>query len=49
MTSDGVYSLIGAIEKDPATSDDKELSKALDELMLAFTNVSVAMSKYNWD
>ena len=48
-TSDGVHSLIGAIADDPATSGDKDLSAALDGLTVAFTNVAVALRKYNWD
>jgi hypothetical protein len=48
-TSDGVYSLIGAIADDPATSGDKDLSAALDGLTVAFANVAAALRKYNWD
>jgi len=48
-TSDGLYSLISAIQSTDATSTDPALLKALDGLQTAFGNVSKALEKYNWD
>jgi hypothetical protein len=48
-TSDGLYSLISAIQSTDATSTDPALLNALEELQTAFCNVSKALEKYNWD
>jgi hypothetical protein len=48
-TSDGLYSLISAIQSTDATSTDPALLKALGGLETAFGNVSKALEKYNWD
>lgn len=48
-TSDGLYSLISAIESTDATSTDPALLKALEGLKTAFGNVSKALEKYNLD
>lgn len=48
-TSDGLYSLISAINSTDATSTDPELLKALNGLETAFGNVYKALEKYNWD
>jgi hypothetical protein len=49
MTSDGLYSLITAIQSTDATSTDPMLLKAMEELQTAFGNVSKALKNYNWD
>ena len=48
-TSDGLYSLISAIQSTDATSTDPALLKALDGLETAFDGVAWALNKYNWD
>lgn len=48
-TAEGLHSLISATASDSATSGDKELSEALDGLMLAFSKFAAALLKYNWD
>ena len=48
-TSDGLYSLISAIQSTDATSTDPELSKALEGLQTAFGDVFKALDKYAWD
>lgn len=48
-TSDGLYSLISAIQSTDATRTDPALLKALDGLEIAFVDVSKALEKYNWD
>jgi hypothetical protein len=48
-TSDGLYSLISAIQSTDVTSADPALSNALKGLQTAFANVSKALEKYNWD
>lgn len=48
-TSDGLYSLISAIQSTDATSTDPALLKALEGLETAFSDVSKALEKYNWD
>lgn len=47
--ADGLHSLISATASESATSGDKELSEALDGLMLAFSKFAAALLKYNWD
>lgn len=48
-TSDGLYSLMGAIHSTDVTSTDPTLLKALEGLQTAFANVSKALDKYEWD
>ena len=47
--ADGLHAIISATASDSATSGDKELSEALDGLMLAFRKFAAALLKYNWD
>jgi hypothetical protein len=47
--ADGLHAIISATGSDSATSGDKELSQALDGLMLAFRKFAAALLKYNWD
>ena len=48
-TVDGLYPLETAIEKDPATKDDKELVASVKALKAAFDNVSRKLDPYAWD